>query len=506
MSLLMIVLAASWQPIILAASHQDSPPVEPREKETVDGDQITPSPSGDEDLQWQPGLGMPLEVLPVRQTARDGSIPATPAIAWPIAGAQPIPALSPSLSAPSLAAPGTPPEGIDNGRPNPEDVMLFQPAPWPVMPSAFLEPAGETSGAGSPNPDQPQVDSAGSAPADGGITDVTRGMESLPNSAGQVWRTYDISPYTYLVQNVAAPEQAVIDWILKETGTGLWFTQPLGVLSASRNQLHVYHTPEIQNRIKPIIDRFVNSRAAPQVVGLRLATIASPNWRSTALSMMRPIPIDSPGVEGWLMSRENAAILAGQLRQRADFTERNNGDIVVTDGQKYILSQTRPIEFLRSLAWVNEGTGYYQPVNDRIDEGYTVEFSTLGSLDGQSIEAIIGCKINQIEKLQPVSVQLAGLGGQVQTAELQVPQMVSWQVSERFRWPSDQVLVLSCGVVATPGPQRQALMGLPAILNDSRGRADAIMFIEYKGRASLNSTAAPANAAAGQMLPVDPRR
>jgi hypothetical protein len=224
--------------------------------------------------------------------------------------------------------------------------------------------------------------------------------------------------------------------------------------------------------------------------------------------MMRPIPIDSPGIEGWLMTRENAAILAGQLRTRADYQEHNHGDIVVTNGQKYVLSQTRPIEFLRSLAWVNEGAGYYQPVNDRIEEGYTVEFSTLGSLDGASIEAIIGCKIDQIEKLQPVTVQLPVMGGQYQSAELQIPQMVSWQVNERFRWPSDQVLVLSCGVVATPGPQRQALLGIPSLLNDSRRRADAIMFVEYKGLASVQPATGgpPAEAAAGAMMPVDPRR
>jgi hypothetical protein len=245
----------------------------------------------------------------------------------------------------------------------------------------------------------------------------------------------------------------------------------------------------------------VYSRGAPQVVGLRLMTISSPDWRRMALTIMKPVPIDSPGIEAWLMSKENAAMLAGQLRNRADYQEHANGDLVLNDGQKYVLARTRPIEFIRSLSWVNQGAGYYQPLTDRIDEGYTIDFSALGSLDGQTIEAIIGCKIDQIERLQPVTVQVPSPAGVSQNAELQVPQMVSWRLNERFRWPSDQVLVLGCGVVATPGPQREALLGIPALLNGTRRRAEALMFVEYKGRAVTNPAANT-----GQMMPTVPRR
>ena len=62
-----------------------------------------------------------------------------------------------------------------------------------------------------------------------------------------MWREYDISPYTLRVQDVAKPEQAIIDWILRETGTEVWFAEPLGILSASSTTLRVYHTPEMQS-------------------------------------------------------------------------------------------------------------------------------------------------------------------------------------------------------------------------------------------------------------------
>ncbi len=492
---MILLLLVTGPPQVLAWQESPVPPAQPAGQSAGQSQPVT-----EDVLPWQPGLGQP--VAPDRAAA--GGFPA-PAI--PLPAAQRLPAASTARPQSSARDAGTGPipaadpanRAVDPANRAAIPAMQTPASRFPVVPSALMEGSDSESG--------PNAETTAPDIIDQRITMVTAGSDKLPNSAGQVWRTYDISPYTYMVKNTRRPQQAVIDWIIKETGTDMWFAEPLGILSASRNQLHVYHTPEIQNRIKPIIDRFVSARAVPRVMGLRLATIASPNWRSMALTLMQPVAIDAPGIEAWLMSKENAAILMGQLQNRADYQEHNNGDIVATDGQKYIISQTRPVEFVRSLAWVNQGAGYYQPVTDRIDVGYTVELSALGSLDGQSIEAIVGCRINQIEQLQPVPVQVPGAAGQTQTAELQIPQMVSWRANERFRWPSDQVLVLSCGVVATPGPQRQALLGIPALLNGTRGRADAIMFVEYKGQAAVPGNAArAAPVTAAQPVPTGPRR
>lgn len=40
--------------------------------------------------------------------------------------------------------------------------------------------------------------------------------------------------------------------------------------------------------------------------------------------------------------------------------------------------------------------------------------------------------------------------GQAYTGQINVPQVASWRLHERFRWPADEVLLLSCGVVAAP--------------------------------------------------------
>jgi hypothetical protein len=69
-----------------------------------------------------------------------------------------------------------------------------------------------------------------------------------------------------------------------------------------------------------------------------------------------------------------------------------------------------------------------------------------------------------------------------------VPQIVSWRLHERFRWPADHVLLLGCGVVASPTGEKMGPLGIPVpsipgIPLPVSGRADALLFVESKGKA-----------------------
>ena len=55
---------------------------------------------------------------------------------------------------------------------------------------------------------------------------------------------------------------------------------PSGCLSANRDVLRVYHTPEMQAVVADIADRFVNSAASAYGFTLRVATVGNPNWRA----------------------------------------------------------------------------------------------------------------------------------------------------------------------------------------------------------------------------------
>jgi len=109
---------------------------------------------------------------------------------------------------------------------------------------------------------------------------VSRGTGTLPNEHGQVWREYDISAYTLRVTSTNQPQQAIIDWILRETGHESWHTEPVALLSCTKRTLRVYHTPEVQRVVAEIVDRFVSTQAETHTLSVRVVTIGHPNWRS----------------------------------------------------------------------------------------------------------------------------------------------------------------------------------------------------------------------------------
>jgi len=356
------------------------------------------------------------------------------------------------------------------------------------------------------NQDAKSEPSFGSAPihSQRSITRVTKSMNQLPNDAGQVWREYDITPYTHNIQGIDDPQQAILDWILKETGTDMWFNQPLGILNADRNQLRVYHTPEIQKIVHSIVDRFVNTRGQVQNLEVSLITIDNPNWRSSAYSVLQPIEVRSPGVEAWMLSKENAALLRAALARRGDFQDHGTGRIAHHDGQTVVLSKTKPVQFIRNFRWAFGQIPSYQPLVTIVEEGYTLEVSSLSSLDGNTVEASIQCRVDQVERLNTVKVDVPGaIGATTDRISLQIPQLVSWRLQERFRWSDDQVLLLSCGVVASPAPESSTPINLPRLLGGTKQRADALLFVDYRGPQLPGNV--PQNSADTRTVPVNRR-
>lgn len=304
--------------------------------------------------------------------------------------------------------------------------------------------------------------------------------ETLPNRHGQVWRKYDIRPYTQKLSDHEHPEQAIIDWILRETGTDHWFREPLGLLSASRNTLSVYHTPATHAVVSKIVDRFVLNKSEAQVLGVCLATVSSPNWRTKSQHLMRPVTVHTPGAEAWLISKENASLMLADLRKRSDYREHNSPNVIIHNGQTRDIQRYRPRSFIRGITTAGNGTSP-QKRTGTVDEGYLLQVSPLFSTDGRSVDVDIRCRVRQVERLVPVMVESPrGTTGPTRL-QIQVPQMSQWSLKERFHWANDQLLLISCGVVATPEWDRAFTLGMPNPFGSAPVRANALIFIECRG-------------------------
>lgn len=358
-------------------------------------------------------------------------------------------------------------------------------------------PAQETSGWRPPSADAP--DSNGpiaDRPADDRVTPatelqpiagarrptarVTKGSGVLPNDHGQVWREYDITPYTLRVTSTNQPEQAIVDWILRETGYEAWHGTPLGILSADKRTLRVYHTPEMQAVVADIVDRYVQSEADTHAFGLRIVTVGDPNWRAKAMRLLKPIPVQSQGVEGWLLSKEDAALLLAELKQRTDVREHSSPHLLVNNGQSTVVSAIRPRNYVRGAQPRGDAWPGYEPLTGRIEEGYSLEFSPLLSVDSQTVDAVVKLRLCQVEKMKPVMLEVPTQVAPRQRVQVEVPQMTQVSLHERFRWPVDQVLLLGIGVVATPGPTANNSIAAALSLPTGPPRADALLFIESR--------------------------
>ncbi len=313
------------------------------------------------------------------------------------------------------------------------------------------------------------------------LAQVTQGPATLPNEQGQVWREYNISPYTLRVTSTNHPEQAIVDWILRETGYEAWHSEPLGVLSANSRTVKVYHTPEMHAVVADVIDRFVNSEAESNAFNLRVVTVNSPNWRAKAHNMLRPVPVQSQGIQAWLVQKEDAALIVSEMRKRMDFREHSSPHLLVNNGQSTTVSVTKPRSYIRDALVRPDVWPGFENETAQFDEGFTLELSPLLSVDSKTVDAVIKCNIDQLEKLVTVMLDMPTTVAPRQRTKIEVPQASHCRLHERFRWPIDQVLLIDFGVVPPPTPTEPGMLASMPLIG-SPARADLLVFVESKGK------------------------
>ena len=356
--------------------------------------------------------------------------------------------------------------------------------PYPSGSAAAASPPAPRDAAASPTMNAPAAASPAVAAPRQPIARVSTGSGALPNEHGQLYREYDISPYTLRVTSTNRPEQAIVDWILRETGYEVWHSEALAILSATPRRLRVYHTPQVQAVVADIVDRFVNSEAETQALNLRVASVDSPSWRVRVQRLLLPVQVQTPGVQAWLIEKEAAAILVADLRRRSDFREHSSPYLLVNNGQSTVVAATRGRNYIRNVRLRPEAWPGFEPQSAVFDEGFTLEFSPLLSVDGRLIDAAIKCEINQVEKLIPVMLDVPTTAAPRQRTKLEVPQIAHFRFHERFRWPVEQVLLIATGVVPSPVPSdvKPMIPGVPLPVGNSPARSEVLVFVEGKGK------------------------
>lgn len=326
------------------------------------------------------------------------------------------------------------------------------------------------------------------------------GFESgLPNGSGQVWKSYPLTAYTENVDSTKAPQQAVIDWVLRETGYEAWHSgETFGVLWADRDELKVYHTPEMQAAVEQIVRRFTATRGELRAFGVRVVTMAEPDWRARATRLVTPVSAQTPGVSAWMLDREEGAMLMADLAKREDFREHSATSVTIHNGQPFIDSKLHAVNYVKEIVPRKEGFPWYEAVNGQVEEGFALEFSPLFSADGGSIDAVVKLHVDQVEQVRPVQLQVETPLGTRETAEVEVPQIVQFRVQERFRWPAGKVLLVSLGMVPSPHREMKTGLRLDFLRTPPPERSELLLLIEAKQAAPLGPDGARTSAKPGK--------
>ena len=305
-----------------------------------------------------------------------------------------------------------------------------------------------------------------------GITLLAGGplAAQIPSDVGQVWKTYDLQPFV----TAAGPdsEKHVVDWILQETGYPTWHGRSPASLSAGDGKLSCFHTPDVQALVSDIVTRFVEEAERPHRFTVRVLGLDGHAWRTEARPSLQPIHTATPGVQAWILPRENAAAVVARLRSRSDATELPTGPVQAGNGLPAVLTGGRKQEYVQDYALLPNAWPGWQPQRAACDEGLAIEFQPLVSGDGTVVDAVFKCRIDQIERMAQVSLP-APAGGPPVAA--QVPQVAAVRIGERFRWPATHTLVMALGLVPWPVPVQN---GVVAALIPDLERRDVVVVVE----------------------------
>ena len=299
----------------------------------------------------------------------------------------------------------------------------------------------------------------------------------LPAEAGQTVASHDISPWVR--QAGPGSQKYIVDWVLQETGYAAWHGAVPASLSADENRLVVFHQPEMQQRVGEIVARFTSAADTPHRFSVRVMGVGTPSWRNDARALLHPIQAATPGVQAWIMSREEAATLLAMFRRRGDCAELPTGAVLAANGLPAVLAGGRKRPYVQEVQPAPVAPGW-QTFPASCDEGITLDVQPLLTRDGSAVEAVLRCRIDQVERMAVVPVTLPTPDRQ--RTQIEVPQVSAVRIGERFRWPTKQVLVVGLGLVPWPVPGNNTA-GSAALLTDAK-RTDVVVVVEPRLRGS----------------------
>jgi hypothetical protein len=325
-----------------------------------------------------------------------------------------------------------------------------------VPPSLLAQTQGRRSENRGDNDTPPGADDAD------GRGEEPRLPPALPRPAGFQYKRWDISRYTSIPTNVQAPPQKfLIDWILLRTGTSEWHGDDITVLSADRNYLHAYNSPDVIKQVGEIVDRFVNATADSLRIQVQFIAAVDPRWRYTVYSRLTYVGGGPQGQQIWTMKSRDAALVLTQIQFQQGFRPLAKEGVEMVNGQTLQIKTREPRQFVGGLTPDPAGGVAFVPRPEKIDEGIVLKLSPLLNYDGDAVDAKIDLTVNTVRMLHRTKVIAPRDLGQVETT-IDVPDATETHLEQTVRnWRLGQSLIISCGIHPGILDKKSGLFNLP---------------------------------------------
>lgn len=291
---------------------------------------------------------------------------------------------------------------------------------------------------------------------EGEAADDDESAPDLSSEPGRTWRRYDISHYTSLAQNQTAPQNAIVEWIFRRTGTPPWHGDKVAVLSASRSQIRAFHDSSTLKMLDEVVERFTN--AVNDVLSIRVRVVAAvdPRWRYAVYSRLTPVGSGPQGQQIWTLKMEDAAFVLAQMQLHQGFKILVNQKYEMINGQTLKVETTVARSFTGGMQRESAVGLGYQPQAEQLEEGFTLKLSPLLTFDGDSLDAAIELTSNVVRSFHRTRVIAPREVGPSEIA-LDVPEVSETRLNQTVKsWPLGQSLLISAGIQ-------------PGILQDKNG-------------------------------------
>ena len=275
--------------------------------------------------------------------------------------------------------------------------------------------------------------------------------ENFKDEIGHSWKSFDIARYASLAYSPEnpKPQNAIVEWIFRRTGSSLWHGEKIAVLSAGKAQLRAYHNPKVLKVVEEYVERFTKATADVLSVRVRFVAAQDTRWRYAVHGRLKRIGTGPQGQQLWTISPDDANLVRTQMMLYQGFKLLADKTLKMLNGQTLSVETSDVLDFVASTQSDGAAGVGAQPKTDQLKEGAFLRLSPLLTYDGDAVDAAIEFRAATVKRLIRTKVLAKREVGPADVS-IDVPEVVETRLNRTVEnWTLGQTLMISAGI--TPG-------------------------------------------------------